>query len=41
MENNTANSLLENINKPSDVKALDDAQLAALCDEIRKKMIET
>ena len=41
MENNTANSLLENINKPSDVKALDDAQLATLCDEIRKKMIET
>ena len=41
MDNNANKTLLENINKPSDIKAMNDAQLQQLCDEIRKRMIET
>lgn len=41
MEANANNNLLNSINKPSDIKALNDDQLQLLCTEIRKKMIET
>lgn len=33
--------LLRNINSPSDLKKIDDRDLDELCDEIRKKLIET
>ncbi len=41
MDINANSNLLETVNKPSDVKALNDAQLQQLCAEIRKRMIET
>lgn len=34
-------SILENINNPSDVKALSDSQLESLCSEIRRTLIDT
>ena len=34
-------SYLENVNSPKDIKKLNIAELAALCDEIRELMIET
>lgn len=41
MDTNANNKLLEKINKPSDVKGLDDEQLEQLCAEMRKRIIET
>lgn len=42
MENNSIEtSVLKNINKPSDVKNLTDAQLELLCTEIRQTLVDT
>ncbi len=42
MENNPIEtSILKNINKPSDVKNLSDAQLELLCTEIRRTLVDT
>lgn len=34
-------SILENINNPSDIKALNDSELENLCSEIRSKLVDT
>jgi deoxyxylulose-5-phosphate synthase len=42
MNNNSVeNSILKNINKPSDLKNLSDAELELLCTEIRQTLVDT
>lgn len=38
---NEGNSILENINNPSDIKNLSDKELEILCSEIRKTLVDT
>ena len=41
MNNSIENSILKNINKPSDLKNLSDAELELLCTEIRQTLVDT
>ena len=41
MDNSIETSILQNINKPSDLKNLSDAELELLCTEIRQMLVDT
>lgn len=41
MDNSIETSILKNINKPSDLKNLSDAELELLCTEIRQTLVDT